>query len=93
MITEEISSKRKNEICNGVVSSMIKENRARLRLTKGVIYIGLFLILSLLIFGIYGIKRVTLDTVEYVEENNILYEPASQLKLSEGWADIIKEES
>ena len=64
-----------------------------MRLTKGVVCIGLFLVLSLLVFGIYGIKRVTVDVVEYVEENNILCESACQLKLSEGWADIIKEES
>ena len=64
-----------------------------IRLTKGVVCIGLFLVLSLLVFGIYGIKRVTVDAVEYVEEDNILYEPASQLKLSGGWADIIKEEN
>ncbi len=64
-----------------------------IRLTKGVVCIGLFLVLSLLVFGIYGIKRVTVDVVECVEENNILWESASQLKLSEGWADIIKEEN
>ena len=64
-----------------------------IRLTRGVVCIGLFLVVSLLVFGIYGIKRVTVDVVEYVEEDNILYEPACQLKLSGGWADIIKEEN
>ena len=64
-----------------------------IRLTKGVVCIGLFLVLSLLVFGICGIRRVTIDTVRYVEENNILCESTCQLKLSEGWADIIKEES
>jgi hypothetical protein len=63
-----------------------------MRLTKGIICIGLFLVLSLLVFGIYGIKRVTIDAVEYIEESNILYESASQLKVSGEWADIIKEE-
>lgn len=64
-----------------------------IRLTKGIICIGLFLVLSLLVFGIYGIKRMTIDAVEYVEESNILYDPASQLKVSGEWVDIISEEN
>lgn len=64
-----------------------------MKLTKGVVCVGLFLVLSLLVFGIYGIKRVTINTVEYIEESNILYEPTSQLKVSGEWTDIILEEN
>lgn len=56
-----------------------------MRLTKGVYIIGLFLILSLLVVGIVGIKH-GMDNA-YIKESNIIYPYPISFSINGVWVE------